>query len=109
MYKRQRWYGGIQLGTGGLARAYGGSAAKCLQAGERRELVLRQSFTCHLQFAELPLFKARLSEFDSLIESENYDATGARLQLAVAPAEHAALERLLGDISRGRERLSAAE
>lgn len=64
-----RWYGGIQLGTGGLARAYGGSAAKCLQAGERRELVLRQPFTCHLQFAELPLFKARLNELDSLIES----------------------------------------
>ena len=53
------------------------------------------------------MFKARLSEFDSLIESENYDATGARLQLAVAPAEHAALERLLGDISRGRESLKA--
>ena len=102
-----RWYGGIQLGTGGLARAYGGSAAKCLQAGERRELVLRQSFTCHLQFAELPVFKARLNELDSLIEREDYDATGAHLHLAVAPAERAALERLLGDISRGRESLRA--
>ncbi|ARS50512.1 thymidylate synthase [Ectopseudomonas mendocina] len=100
-----RWYGGIQLGTGGLARAYSGSAAKCLQAGERRELVLRQAFGCHLQFAELALFKARLNEFDSLIEREDYDATGARLQLAVAPAEREALERLLGDVSRGRERL----
>lgn len=102
-----RWYGGIQLGTGGLARAYGGSAAKCLQAGERRELVMRQPFTCHLQFAELPLFKARLNDFDSLIESEHYDASGARLHLAVAPAEREELERLLGDISRGRESLSA--
>lgn len=102
-----RWYGGIQLGTGGLARAYGGSAARCLQAGERRELVVRQTYTCHLQFAELPVFKARLNDFDSLIESEAYDATGARLQLAVAPAERAALERLLGDISRGRESLKA--
>src|SRR5690606_1105619 len=36
-----RWYGGIPLGTGGLARAYGGSAAKCLQGGERVELVTR--------------------------------------------------------------------
>ncbi|EVT88371.1 thymidylate synthase [Pseudomonas aeruginosa VRFPA09] len=26
-----RWFGGIKLGTGGLARAYGGGAAKCLQ------------------------------------------------------------------------------
>ncbi len=30
-----RWYGGIQLGTGGLARAYGGGANKCLQAAEK--------------------------------------------------------------------------
>jgi putative IMPACT (imprinted ancient) family translation regulator len=29
-----RWYGGIQLGTGGLARAYGGGANKCLQQAE---------------------------------------------------------------------------
>lgn len=100
-----RWYGGIQLGTGGLARAYGGSAAKCLQAGGRRELIMRQAFTCHLQFAELPLFKARLNDFDSLIENEDYDATGARLHLAVAPTEREGLERLLGDISRGRESL----
>lgn len=102
-----RWYGGIQLGTGGLVRAYGGSAARCLQAGERLELVLRETFSCHLQFAELPVFKACLNEFGSLIESEHYDSTGARLQLAVVPNEHAALERLLGDISRGRETLRA--
>lgn len=102
-----RWYGGIQLGTGGLVRAYGGSAARCLQAGERLELVLRETFSCHLQFAELPVFKARLNEFGSLIESEHYDSTGALLQLAVVPNEHAALERLLGDISRGRETLRA--
>ena len=28
-----RWYGGIQLGTGGLARAHGGRARKCPQGG----------------------------------------------------------------------------
>lgn len=100
-----RWYGGIQLGTGGLARAYGGSAAKCLQLGERQELVPRLSLTCHLHFAELPLFKSRLGEFDALLENEDYDASGARLQLAVPAAGKDALNRLLADISRGRESL----
>lgn len=102
-----RWYGGIQLGTGGLARAYGGSAAKCLQLGERQELVPRLAFACHLQFAELPVFKARLGELETLLESEDYDATGARLQLAVPAARQDDLAHLLADISRGRESLQA--
>ena len=34
-----RWYGGINLGAGGLARAYGGSAAECLRTAPRKELI----------------------------------------------------------------------
>ena len=97
-----RFYGGIQLGTGGLARAYGGSANKCLQAASRRELIARDQYRCHCLFAELPLLKARLAELDCLLESESYDATGAELQLALPAARVAELERLLADISRGR-------
>jgi uncharacterized YigZ family protein len=97
-----RFYGGIQLGTGGLARAYGGSANKCLQAAPRRELIARVSYRCHCLFAELPLLKARLAELDCLLESEHYDATGAELQLAIPAPRLTELQRLLADISRGR-------
>jgi uncharacterized YigZ family protein len=34
-----RWFGGIKLGTGGLARAYGGAAAECLRTAEKITLV----------------------------------------------------------------------
>ena len=34
-----RWYGGTNLGVGGLVRAYGGAAAECLRTAPRRELV----------------------------------------------------------------------
>jgi uncharacterized YigZ family protein len=97
-----RWYGGIQLGTGGLARAYGGTANKCLQAAERQALIARDHYHCHCLFAELPLLKTRLAELDSLLESETYDASGAQVQLAVPPRRAAELQRLLADISRGR-------
>ncbi|WP_339907227.1 YigZ family protein [Pseudomonas guineae] len=100
-----RWYGGIQLGTGGLARAYGGSANKCLQTAPRRELIARDHYYCHCLFAELPLLKARLAELDCLLESETYDATGAELQLAVPPLRLTELQKLLADISRGRVEL----
>jgi len=97
-----RWYGGIQLGTGGLARAYGGSAAKCLQAGERLELVQRTRCACHCGFAELAPVKARLAELEALIEAEHFDGIGAELTLALPETRVAALQRLLADISRGR-------
>lgn len=102
-----RWYGGIQLGTGGLARAYGGSANKCLQAAQRQELVARNHYRCHCLFAELPLLKARLSDLDCLLVSEAYDGSGAELELALPPQREADLQRLLADISRGRSVLQA--
>lgn len=97
-----RWYGGIQLGTGGLARAYGGAANKCLQAAERHALITRNRYRCHCLFAELPLLKIRLAELDVVLDSETFDASGAELQLAVPGARFAELQRLLADISRGR-------
>lgn len=97
-----RWYGGIQLGTGGLARAYGGSASKCLQGGQCIELLARSRCACHCAFAELPLLKARLGELDAVLDSETFDASGAELHLALPEARFAELQRLLADISRGR-------
>lgn len=97
-----RWYGGIQLGTGGLARAYGGSAAKCLQGGDRVELVSRIRCTCHCRFAELALVKARLAEFETLLEAEHFDADGAQLELALPAGQRNGLQQVLADISRGR-------
>jgi len=100
-----RWFGGIKLGTGGLARAYGGTAARCLQQAARIELVARRQASTHLRFAELALVKARLGEFEALLEQETFDAEGATLALALPAGQIAALEKLLADVSRGRSTL----
>ncbi|MCQ4346181.1 IMPACT family protein [Pseudomonas stutzeri] len=104
-----RWYGGIQLGTGGLARAYGGSAAKCLQGGERIALVERVQACCQVPFAELARIRARLAEWQVSIEGEAFDATGALLQLALPAGQLEAVSRQLADLSRGQVQLIAAE
>lgn len=97
-----RWYGGIQLGTGGLARAYGGGANKCLQQAPRRELVQRSEFACSCTFSELALLKIRLAELDGLVLDEQFTANGVDLSLAIGLANLEDLQQQLADLSRGR-------
>ncbi|MBA1230499.1 YigZ family protein [Pseudomonas viridiflava] len=97
-----RWYGGIQLGTGGLARAYGGGANKCLQQAARVERVNRSSFNLECSFSELALVKVRLAESSGLIEAEHFTANGVELVVAVGPEYVETLQRQLADLSRGR-------
>ncbi|GAP64735.1 hypothetical protein MBSD_n0017 [Mizugakiibacter sediminis] len=106
-----RWFGGIKLGAGGLARAYGGCAAECLRRAPKRSLVALARYAVACPFAELALLKSRLRELDAHIETETFGAAGAELVLAL-PARHAeALQRLLAGLLRGRAaplRLDAA-
>ncbi|MDQ3202156.1 MAG: IMPACT family protein [Pseudomonadota bacterium] len=97
-----RWYGGIQLGTGGLARAYGGGANKCLQAAAKIELIRRVPVSCSCGFAELTLLKIRLTELGGLVVEEAFTANGVELQLAIGEAQVETLQNQLADLSRGR-------
>ena len=97
-----RWYGGIQLGTGGLARAYGGGANKCLQGAEKLPLVSRVALHCSCSFGELALIKLRLADSGGLLVNETFTGNGVDLHLALAEEQIAPLQQQLADISRGR-------
>src|SRR5690606_3994267 len=97
-----RWYGGILLGTGGLARAYGGCAAKCLRAGSRERMVARIALRCHCAFAEHALVRQRLLEVEAVIDEERYLADGVAMMFQLAPERRERLQQQLADLSRGR-------
>jgi uncharacterized YigZ family protein len=97
-----RWYGGIQLGTGGLARAYGGSANKCLQGAAKIELISRVPIACDCAFSELALVKLRVAESGGLVVEEQFTSNGVHLQLAVAEQQIDTLQAQLAGLSRGR-------
>ena len=97
-----RWYGGIQLGTGGLARAYGGGANKCLQQAPKRLLIARVAVSCSWTFTELALVKLRVAEAEGLVTTEDFTSNGVDLQLAVASQVIPTLAQQLADLSRGR-------
>lgn len=97
-----RWYGGIQLGTGGLARAYGGGANKCLQQAQRLPLINRVPLNLSCSFSELVLVKLRIAELNGLVQNEDFTANGVELSLAVGPEQIETLRQQLADLSRGR-------
>ncbi|WP_445679046.1 IMPACT family protein [Radicibacter daui] len=104
-----RWFGGVLLGTGGLVRAYGGTAAACLRAAELVPFTPTVLATAELGFSDLALVKARLAAIpDVRLVSEDFTATGASLTLQVPEAELEALSRLVSDLTSGRTMVKAA-
>ncbi len=96
-----RWYGGIQLGTGGLARAYGGCATQVLQTASSEKLVPRTTLSGHCPYTYLDVFKVRIAEAGAVVNSEEFDAEGALLNLAVPDKQVAVLQDALSEATRG--------
>lgn len=97
-----RWYGGIKLGAGGLARAYGGTAAECLRLAPRAPIVLTGQLGLRCEFAELALVTARIRDMGGDVESETFIADGAEL-LVKAPLDRLdAIAARVIDLTRGR-------
>lgn len=98
-----RWFGGILLGSGGLIRAYGGTAAACLRPMEKVALVARVKVRITCVFSDLALIKARLAARDDVrIDGETFLATGAELDVALPQSGAEQLAQMLVDITAGR-------
>jgi uncharacterized YigZ family protein len=98
-----RWFGGILLGSGGLMRAYGGTAAACLRTATRIPIVVTVEATITCGFSDLALVQARLAALPGVrILRENFIATGAELTVAVPEAEASSIARMVIDLTSGR-------
>jgi uncharacterized YigZ family protein len=104
-----RWYGGINLGTGGLARAYGGSAANCLRLAPRVEIVDTVIATCTCAYTDLQALKARAALAGATITGQDFDAGGAALTLSVPRQTLDALNAWLVNFSRGLSSLQSSD
>jgi len=101
-----RWFGGILLGSGGLVRAYGGTATSCLRSAPMIELKASVEGFVRLDFSDLARVKARLQAIaDLAIAEEQFTATGADLHLRVPETEIETVSRLVSDLTSGRSEL----
>ncbi|KGQ18920.1 Thymidylate synthase [Lysobacter dokdonensis DS-58] len=100
-----RWYGGINLGAGGLVRAYGGAAAECLRTAPRLPLVDWRELDIHAGFEDTGAVHAALDALGAQRLAEAFDADGLRLRVRL-PAERVdALAVRLRDATRNRARI----
>lgn len=100
-----RFFGGILLGSGGLMRAYGGTAAQMLRQAEKREIIPMVTGGCAVYFSDLALVKARLTAIPHLVLAETFTAQGVDLTVTLSRGDEDQAVRLVRDLTSGRSSL----
>lgn len=102
-----RWFGGIKLGVGGLIRAYGGTAAQCLQQAAKQPIVEVSRMVLRCDFGQWSLLEGRIRERNITIENASYGTLAVEAILAVPSGHESAVARLVADATQGRGSLAA--
>ena len=104
-----RYYGGTKLGTGGLARAYGGAAEAALDAAPVRVVTIRVPLRLRFDFADTSPAMRTVERFDAAIAATDYDADGTALLVRVRRCEAEALEAAFVEALGGRGTVERGE
>ncbi|HET7153507.1 MAG TPA: YigZ family protein [Candidatus Kapabacteria bacterium] len=95
-----RYFGGVKLGTGGLARAYGEAAKLALDKAEIVTKVIFAQFTLSCDYDVLPKVKSLLYKHGKIIREEFEPTPKIIFEVRKSDAEN--LKILLNDAARGK-------
>lgn len=96
-----RYFGGIKLGTGGLARAYSGTLADALKEAPLVKYVPYMRLKAVLAYDALGAFENYSKDKDIRIDARQF-AEAVTLEILVQPPEKETLLRALADMTGGR-------
>lgn len=98
-----RWFGGTLLGSGGLVRAYGGTAGQCLRMIEKGPIIVSARFSVRCDFQDMAVLKSRLLPIAGLrLEAEEFTGEGANLCFLMPKDGMQPVLDLVRDLTRGR-------
>lgn len=81
-----RYYGGIQLGTGGLVKAYGGGVQQALLQLEKQRKVLRKSYRLLCDYDQFNIIQYLIQERDIEMTTPQF-SDKVVLELAINPSD----------------------
>lgn len=103
-----RWFGGTKLGTGGLARAYGGAAAAALDAARTRRVIEGEIRYIVYEFGDTGAV-ARVLEASAASRGPDEYGPGVRTEVRIPRGSGREVDRRLRDATAGRARLEPDE
>lgn len=103
-----RYFGGIKLGTGGLARAYSSTVQLALESMPRGERMDWVEVTVEIGYASISAVQQLLARHEAQVLGEEYGA-GVRFRVRVPQPRVAELRAALLDATRGQAVVTGAE
>ena len=97
-----RYYGGTNLGAGGLVRAYGGAAAEVLRIALKLEVHPRVTVTIQVSFEQMNVLHHVLEQFDVQSREDEFTDQGLAVCFAALESELEQLQILVRDKTRGQ-------
>jgi len=94
-----RYFGGILLGTGGLSRAYGGTARQVINETELKKLTLSQVYVLRVPYQWFEMLKYQFDQHTWIIQNEDFGEV-IELTIHVPGQETELFEKWINDFTR---------
>ncbi len=104
-----RYFGGIKLGVGGLARAYGKCAAECLRTAPTEEHRPRAAVRVTAPFDAIGEIYPVLQTHNAAKHLETYEAQGVVLELELDASALDSFQAAMADATRGRATMETSD
>lgn len=96
-----RFFGGVKLGTGGLARAYGGTAMECIADATIEPIIETVLMECRVPFDSAGDLHQLAERYGAAKDDEKWDENGLRLTVEIERASADAFVQELTAVTRG--------